>query len=77
MIEICKDKGVETIYAIMLGDNYRAINLMKKMGFSIKYLDDGTVKATLNLKKKQKCKAQNKQCQKQQTQLEQKDSETI
>jgi len=51
MIEICKDKGVETIYAIMLGDNYRAINLMKKMGFSIKYLDDGTVKATLNLKK--------------------------
>jgi len=51
MIEICKDKGVETIYAIILGDNYRAINLMKKIGFNIKYLDDGTVKATLNLKK--------------------------
>jgi len=80
MIEICKDRGVETIYAIMLGDNYRAINLMKKMGFNIKYLDDGTVKATLNLKKKkQKCKAQKKECQKQQTQtqLEQKESEAI
>jgi len=49
MIEISKDKGIETIYAIMLPDNYRAINLMKKMGFNIKYLDDGTMKATLSL----------------------------
>jgi len=26
---------------------------MKKMGFTIKYLDDGTVKATLNLKEEE------------------------
>jgi hypothetical protein len=34
----------------MLPDNYRAIELFKKMGFTIKYLGDDTVKATLNLK---------------------------
>jgi acetyltransferase len=50
MIEICKDKGLETIYGVMLPDNYRAIELFKKMGFAIKYLGDDTVKATLNLK---------------------------
>jgi len=49
MIEICKDKKLEAIYGIMLGDNYRAVNLMKKMGFAIEYLDDGTVKGTLDL----------------------------
>ena len=49
MIEICKDKKLETIYAMMLGDNYRAINLMKKMGFAIEYVGDSTVKGTLNL----------------------------
>jgi acetyltransferase len=49
VIEICKDKKLERIYAIMLSDNYRAINLMKRMGFAVTYLDDGTAKATLNL----------------------------
>jgi len=53
MIEICKDRELETIYGIMLPDNQRAISLMKKMGFAIKYQDDGTVKATLNLKKEE------------------------
>jgi len=53
MIEICKDRGLETIYGIMLPDNHRAISLMKKMGFNIEYLDDGTVKATLNLKEEE------------------------
>lgn len=53
MIEICKDRGLETIYGIMLPDNHRAISLMKKMGFTIKYLDHGTVKATLNLKEEE------------------------
>ena len=48
MIEICKDKKLETIYGLMLSDNYRAIRLMRKMGFTIRYLGDG-VKATLNL----------------------------
>ncbi len=53
MIEICKDKKLETIYGVMLSDNYQAINLMKKMGFTIKYLPDGTVKGTLNLKEEE------------------------
>jgi len=53
MIEICKDKKLETIYGYMLGDNYRTINLMKKMGFTIKYIGDGTMKATLNLKEEE------------------------
>ncbi|MCD6445644.1 bifunctional acetate--CoA ligase family protein/GNAT family N-acetyltransferase, partial [Candidatus Bathyarchaeota archaeon] len=52
MIEICKDKGLETVYGVMLPDNYRAINLMKKMGFSIKY-EDGIARAILNLKEEE------------------------
>ncbi len=50
VIEICKDMGIETIYAIMLPDNVRALSLMKKMGFTLKYMEDGTTKGTLNLK---------------------------
>jgi hypothetical protein len=34
----------------MLPDNYRALSLTKKMGFTIDYLEDGTIKAALNLK---------------------------
>jgi acetyltransferase len=49
-IEICEDMGVETLYAIMLPDNYRAMSLMKKMGFTLTYLEDGTAKGILNLK---------------------------
>jgi acetyltransferase len=49
-IEIAKDMGVETLYAIMLPDNYQAINLMKKMGFTLQRQEDGTVKGVLNLK---------------------------
>ena len=49
-LDIAKEKGVESVYAIMLQDNYRALSLTKKMGFNIEYLSDGTVKATLNLK---------------------------
>jgi acetyltransferase len=48
-IEICEDMGVETLYAIVLPDNQRAISLIRKMGFTIKYLEDGTIKGTLNL----------------------------
>jgi acetyltransferase len=53
-IEICKDMKVEKLYAIMLPDNYRAVKLMKKMGFSVEYLDDGTAKATLDLGEEEK-----------------------
>ena len=37
----------------MLVDNYRAISLMKKMGFTITYMEDGTVRGTLNLKEEE------------------------
>ena len=50
MLEICKDKKLETVYGIMLPDNVRAISLMKKMGFTVRTEEDGAVKATLNLK---------------------------
>jgi len=50
MIEICKDIGLEQVYGLMLKDNYRAIELMKKMGFATEYVNHDTVKATLNLK---------------------------
>jgi acetyltransferase len=50
VIEIAKEMGVETVYAIMLPDNYRALNLTKKMGFKLEYFDDGTVKGILDLK---------------------------
>jgi len=53
VLEICKDMKLETIYAIMLPDNYRAITLMRKMGFTITYIEDGTVKGTLNLKEEE------------------------
>ena len=49
-LDIAKEKGVESVYAIMLHDNYRALSLTKKMGFKIEYFSDGTVKASLNLK---------------------------
>jgi acetyltransferase len=52
-IEIAKDMKIETLYAIMLPDNFRAMNLMKKMGFTITYPQDGTVKGTLNLKEEE------------------------
>jgi acetyltransferase len=35
IIEISKEKGLESIYAMMLPDNYRAIRLLRKMGFTI------------------------------------------
>ena len=50
VLEIAKEMGVETVYAIMLTDNYRALSLTKKMGFKLEYLDDGTVKGVLDLK---------------------------
>ncbi len=50
VLEIAKEMGVETVYAIMLSDNQRALNLTKKMGFKLDHLKDGTVKGVLDLK---------------------------
>ncbi len=49
VLDLAKEKGIESVYAIMLPDNYRALSLTKKMGFKIDYLSDGTIKANLNL----------------------------
>ncbi len=49
-LDIATMMGVESVYAIMLPDNYRALSLTKKMGFDIEYLGDGTVKGSLSLK---------------------------
>jgi acetyltransferase len=49
MIEISKDKKLESINAIMLPDNYKAIKLLREMGFTIESLDDGTQRAILDL----------------------------
>jgi len=49
MIEISKDKSLETIMAIMLPDNYKAIKLLREMGFTIESMDDGTQRAILDL----------------------------
>jgi acetyltransferase len=53
-IEICKDMKVESLYAIMIRDNVRAINLMKKMGFEVHYLQDGTARGVLNLEEEER-----------------------
>jgi acetyltransferase len=53
VLEIAKEMGVETVYAIMLPDNQRALNLTKKMGFKLGYLEDGTVKGILDLKEEE------------------------
>jgi RimJ/RimL family protein N-acetyltransferase len=50
VLEIAKEMGVETVYAIMLPDNRRALNLTKKMGFKLEHLNDDTVKGILDLK---------------------------
>lgn len=48
-LEIAKEMGVEKVFSIMLTDNYRAISLTRKMGFNLEYLNDNTVKGTLDL----------------------------
>ncbi|MDO8122831.1 MAG: GNAT family N-acetyltransferase, partial [Candidatus Hermodarchaeota archaeon] len=49
MIEICIERGLDEIYGIMLPDNFRAQELMKKMGFTLKRTKDNLVAATLDL----------------------------
>jgi hypothetical protein len=49
-LDIAKEMGVENVTSIMLQDNYRALSLTKKMGFSLEYLKDGTAKGALDLR---------------------------
>ncbi|MGP8078868.1 MAG: GNAT family N-acetyltransferase [Thermoplasmata archaeon] len=50
VLEVATDMGIEKVYAVMLGENYRAISLTKRMGFELTYAKDGTVEATLDLR---------------------------
>jgi len=50
VLDIAKEKGLEEIYAVVLQENARAMDLMKKMGFGFEYIGDETVRGTLNLK---------------------------
>ncbi len=50
VLDIAYEMGVERVYSVMLADNYRALSLMKRMGFSLTYSDDGTVEAVLDLR---------------------------
>ncbi len=56
MIEICRDERLESVYALILRNNHRAIMLVKEMGFAIEHFDEDTVKATLNLREELKSK---------------------
>jgi hypothetical protein len=44
---------IETLYAIMLPGNFKAISLMRRMGFTITYPQDDTAKGTLSLKEEE------------------------
>jgi acetyltransferase len=50
IIEICRDRQLETIQARTHSDNQRVIKMMKKRGFTIEYLGDGTIKALRDLR---------------------------
>lgn len=49
LIEIAEEKGLESIYGIIMPKNESVINLFKKMGFTVKFQEDEVI-ATLNLK---------------------------
>ena len=50
LLNIVRDKKIEIVYSFMLPNNYNGIRFLKKMGFTISYLDDGDAKGVLNLK---------------------------
>ncbi|MEM3109275.1 MAG: GNAT family N-acetyltransferase, partial [Candidatus Bathyarchaeia archaeon] len=49
LIEIAEEKGLESIYGIIMPKNESVINLFRKMGFTFKVREDEVI-ATLNLK---------------------------
>ncbi|MEM3579549.1 MAG: GNAT family N-acetyltransferase, partial [Candidatus Bathyarchaeia archaeon] len=53
VIEICRERGLESVYGTMLPENRKAIELMRNLGFQLKYMEDGTIKGTLNLKEEE------------------------
>jgi L-amino acid N-acyltransferase YncA len=51
IIEIARDKDLETIYALILPDNQSGIRLFREKGFTVDFSANEVVKATLALKK--------------------------
>lgn len=49
VLDICKEKKVETLHAFIMADNHQSIKLFKTMGFKIKPEDMSIIKATLDL----------------------------
>jgi acetyltransferase len=49
LIEIGKDRSLETVYGYVVSSNSRMINLCMKKGFKIEPLEDGLMKVTLDL----------------------------
>ena len=49
LIGIGQEKGLESIYGIVLNENQKMIGLAKKLGFNIKRLPDEESKVTLEL----------------------------
>ncbi len=49
ILEIAEDMGVKVVSAVMLANNARIIDLMRRMGFRLEALDEGTVIGRLEL----------------------------
>ncbi len=50
IIEIAEDMGIDTLKALILADNSKAIDIVRRMGFTIEAIDGNTVMARLELK---------------------------
>jgi acetyltransferase len=48
-IGIAQDKGLQEIYGIILSDNYKMLELSRKMGFTPTRLPDGITRVSLGL----------------------------
>lgn len=53
IIEVAKDKKLEMVYGEVMKENFRAISLMKEMGFTVTLLDKDTVRVTLDLREEE------------------------
>jgi len=49
LIGIAQDKGLQSMYGIVLNDNTKMIGLVKKLGFTLKMLSNEEIKVTLKL----------------------------
>jgi acetyltransferase len=49
MINVCKEKKVESIYSFILPNNYGSIRFLKRLGFTMDYSYNEQVKAILNI----------------------------